>query len=315
MAETFHTLVHGLRVGSDMPLEGMPLGGTEGRPDVNVARTDWIPPIEADAPVILSYAYDSGQTVHAATDDNASTCISFPGVGRFRLSEGLDRVEMWVESAASTDMAAVLLQGWVMSMVIMLRGGTVLHASAVESNGSTVGFLADSGMGKSTLAGMLIRDGARLLSDDVLRVEGRPDNEFVVHPGSTSLRLRPAASELAHSLTGAQVSPTTDGRLSVQFERLNGEPVRLDAVFIPFPSQGATRLEVEWLPPVVAAVELNRYPRVYDWKIEAPVRQHFQVTSALAWSVPVGLLSVPWGPPWPSGLLVDLLALVSATGH
>jgi hypothetical protein len=82
-------------------------------------------------------------------------------------------------------------------------------------------------------------------------------------------------------------------------------------MLIPVVSRTDVQARIEWVPPAVAAFELNAYPRVYDWHDRQPIRDHFAVAAEIAGSVPVGFLFVPWGPPWPTGLLEQVDQLLS----
>ncbi len=55
-----------------------------------------------------------------------------------------------------------------------LVGRPSLHASCVEVGGRAVAFQGLSGVGKSTLAALMIERGARLVTDDALSLEPRP---------------------------------------------------------------------------------------------------------------------------------------------
>jgi len=76
-----------------------------------------------------------------------------------------------------------------------LQGQIALHASAVAINQSAVGFIGDSGRGKSTLVASLAAQGFRLISDDVLGLEVQTNGKFLGLPGYPQLRLMPAARD------------------------------------------------------------------------------------------------------------------------
>ena len=76
----------------------------------------------------------------------------------------------------------------VLGAALTLAGEEPLHATAVEVGGRAIGLLGPSGAGKSTLAACLIGRGARLLTDDLLRVAFR-DGRVIVHAGPHRLKL------------------------------------------------------------------------------------------------------------------------------
>ena len=301
--------IHGYRVGAPVELEGVRERGVDAPLDITITEVDHLDGADDEHRQVLSHDFPGGQFVKASMDDDGAVTVDFSSTSRFRISGRQDRIEMSVRDPSDRGTAIVLLQGWVMAMTVMLRGGVVLHASAVEAAGRGVAFLAHSGMGKSTVTAMAVRDGGTLVSDDVLRVEV-VDGAVRAHPGLTAIRLRPAAGLLADTIPGVTVSETADGRILARVERDDGGPVPLAAVLVPLPSRDTDHLEVKWLDPPIAAVELNEYPRVYDWHVTGPQRRQFEVTAEMAESVPVGLLSIPWGPPWPDDFLGDVLDLL-----
>ena len=303
--------IHGYSVGSMFDLEGVDDRCPAVAADIEIEQVnDLAAPSTHDRPV-LSYDFGHDRYVRASMDESGAVNVEFSAMSRFRISSDQDRIEFTVRPSGSLGEAVVLLQGWVMAMTVMLRGGVVLHASAVDTDGMGLAFLADSGMGKSTVTAMGLRDGATLVSDDVLRVEETSGGAVVAYPGLTAIRLRPSAGDLAPLIPGVTVGETVDGRVLARVERGDADPVALHAVFVPLPSRTAKRLDVKWLDPAIAAVELNHYPRVYDWQISGPQRSQFELTSKMATSLPVGLLSIPWGPPWPDGFLDDVLGLLT----
>ena len=74
------------------------------------------------------------------------------------------------------------------SIRTLFTGGTPLHAAAVHLDDYLVGFIAPSGVGKTSLLMQLLKDGARFVSDDVVTAHAE-GNEIVVSP-ATSLRAK-----------------------------------------------------------------------------------------------------------------------------
>jgi hypothetical protein len=81
-----------------------------------------------------------------------------------------------------------LVLAQVLPLAAVLRGKDVLHASAVALEGRAVAFMGRSGAGKTTLAGRIIANGGRLVTDDVLAVD-RARQEVVVHRGGAVARI------------------------------------------------------------------------------------------------------------------------------
>jgi hypothetical protein len=80
------------------------------------------------------------------------------------------------------------LLNFVLSTSLTLRGEEPLHATVVDLGDRSVGLLGPSGAGKSTLAAFLIGQGAKLVTDDMLRLTFADGRAFA-HAGPRRLKL------------------------------------------------------------------------------------------------------------------------------
>lgn len=71
----------------------------------------------------------------------------------------------------AADLAAPL-EGPALGMALRRDGHTLLHASSVRLGSRGVAFCGMSGQGKSTLAAMMLAEGAQFWGDDILRIVG-----------------------------------------------------------------------------------------------------------------------------------------------
>lgn len=108
----------------------------------------------------------------------------------------------------------------------------VLHASAVAVDGAAVAFVGESGQGKTTTAAAFLRDGHRVLSDDVAAITFPPDGP-VVRSGYPSIKLDPAVVD-RFDLEIEQV-PRTCGARDRHFYRMDRDqptdPVPLERIY------------------------------------------------------------------------------------
>jgi ABC-type uncharacterized transport system YnjBCD ATPase subunit len=80
------------------------------------------------------------------------------------------------------------LLNFVLSAALTLRGEEPLHATVLERGGRAFALLGPSGAGKSTLAAFLIARGARLITDDMLRLTFA-SGRALAHHGPHRLKL------------------------------------------------------------------------------------------------------------------------------
>jgi hypothetical protein len=235
--------------------------------------------------------------------------IRYDGSAQFVIDRGANTITVHPESAEGRRIVPVLLGTNVLAHVLAREGELVLHASAVELGGRALAIVGGVGAGKSTLAALLCGAGARLVSDDMLRVdlsEGAPS----CFRGTGVVRLRPAAASLASEIAGAEVIETADGRVGVIPAPAPSDRPPLGAVLVPAPSREAAELEVVRLGDPEALVELLRYPRLIAWRTSGPIRAHFDGAARLAQSLPLYRATIPWGPPFAAGLAAELLDAV-----
>lgn len=90
--------------------------------------------------------------------------------------------------------AKEFVMGNTMALLFFERDMNVIHGSAVRFNGKTIIISGDSGAGKSTTASKLIREGAKLISDDQ-SVVFMEDGNAMLLPGYPSQKLCVDASE------------------------------------------------------------------------------------------------------------------------
>jgi hypothetical protein len=228
------------------------------------------------------------------------------GICDVSLDAGASTATCHRDPAQDPELLPVVITGMLVAMVLVLRGALVLHASAVEIAGSAIAVVGRSGMGKSTLATLLCGAGARLVTDDVLRVEPGPPAHCWL--GSTESRLRPAAATLADEFHVRDARATADGRTALTLPRSDVDPLPLVAVLVPWPDRSATEVSVEWQPPARAMLTLSAFPRLTGWTDPRTNAQQFELLGGLVRTVPVGVARVPWGPPFDADVGRTLLS-------
>jgi hypothetical protein len=111
-----------------------------------------------------------------------------------------NHLKMWIDgptirlawpSPMSTAELSHCIMHAVLPLALSVRGYQFLHAGAVVTAADhTLLLLGESGRGKSTLATWFASNGARLLSDDAVRI-GKQAEKWVAFPSYPSVSLRP----------------------------------------------------------------------------------------------------------------------------
>lgn len=239
--------------------------------------------------------------------NDGTVLLRLHGRADFEISADRRSVRAWRDPRCDPEMLGIFVAGNLLATVLALRGETVLHASAVEIGGSALAFVADSGVGKSTLAALACARGARFVTDDVLRIHEASDSSMSCWPGATENRLRRDVAQLAGELVGADTRLSADNRTVWRPPATTRDTCTLAAVVLPRPDRERTELDLRKLAPGVAVLELSRRPRLLGVTDPDLVAQSFRNMSRLAGRVPVYSARVPWGPPFDPATIDSLI--------
>lgn len=303
--------MHGLQIRTDLPLAGVPAGRPGAAPDLHMRRgLRRHVPDQAPRGCVWAAIERGGQDGTFATlvgrGQREGWTLRVHGVCDVEIEGDLKTVILHSDPTADLGLTQVLATGLVISVVCLLRGHLVLHASCVQWRNSAVAIVGRSGAGKSTTATLLCRAGARLITDDVLRVD--PGSPAWCYAGTTENRLRSgAAGELA---TGYTSRSAADGRVAVALPSADRRRLPLRRILIPYPDRSAADLTFEHVTSAHALLLLSAFPRVPGWCHAASRARQFELTAELVRSVPVVVATMPWGPPFPPSLGRALLDAV-----
>jgi hypothetical protein len=104
-----------------------------------------------------------------------------PNTAIFSIQEG-KKIIVSPIVGSEEDKIRLYILGTCMGAILIQRKLLPLHGSAVAINGKAYAFIGDSGAGKSTIATALIKEGYKLLSDDIIPVFLSKDNIPYVIP-------------------------------------------------------------------------------------------------------------------------------------
>lgn len=291
MTDTYR--LHGLDIASPYPLGHR---GESACPDITVTvemapeGTDHSSPLTGRRVAHLTVDRPYYELVDRGADGQV---FRYHGLVDVLIPPDQRQVRCLLLPEAEEAMLPVILAGNVISSLLLLRGECVLHASAVECDGQAVALVGRSQSGKSTLAALAALNGARLVTDDVLRVV-EDSGGLVCHRGGSDLRLRPSSKALAEA-GRAVVQTTADGRHLLRAPATPFDTLAMRAVVFPRLRTSDHPLVRTRIEPKDALFTMLACPRVQNWEDLATAAAHFSRLASLAEHVPAYTLDLPWG--------------------
>ncbi len=182
--------LYGLRVRSVLSLPAKPIE-VQGVPDVFITFSELSlgsEPPEAEE-VLAKYFLDKQVVYTLSRLKNGEYWLEFSERVTLRISRDLRQVRVILQKNVSLSWVSHLLVGVVPAVVLTLSGEWLLHASAVAFPQGVVAMVGETATGKTTLAALLCRLGARLVTDDLLRLH-KDSLVPTCEPGPGWLRLR-----------------------------------------------------------------------------------------------------------------------------
>lgn len=150
------------------------------------------------------------------------------GYGRYVVSSDGHEVRIAPYSVSSWRWQRMLIAR-VLPFAATLQGLEVFHASAVEIDGRVVAFVAQTGVGKTSLAVNLVLRGATFVTDDVLAIEPRA-GDLRAHPGLALVSIRPEERRrISAAMRGLGTVVSRGSKTHVELTRRN-DPGPLDTM-------------------------------------------------------------------------------------
>ena len=208
-------------------------------------------------------------------------------VARFLVADGC-RIVVEPRGGSRVDLDSLLI-GPVLAAVLQQRGITTLHASSVATSAGAVAFLGDRGVGKSSLAGALMKLGYPLLADDVTGVVV-DDGEPWAIPGLPRIRLLgDSLKSLGAVALGAGGS---DGKAQVAAERYQAARLPLAACYLLEADAGRPLDAAPAAIAPVAAGQAFRWLARHSYRRKrlralGKLEPHFRVLATIAGRIPM----------------------------
>ncbi|MEO5641663.1 MAG: hypothetical protein ABIQ98_07870 [Sphingomicrobium sp.] len=156
---------------------------------------------------------------------------------RFEVTDG-KRILILAPPDTSQNDIRVWLMGTVMAALLNQRGYFALHGNMVAlPGGGAAAFSGTSGAGKSTIAGLLERDGFRVLGDDLCAIQLAPDGRPMIHAGIPRLKLWGETLDLLGRPSGGLERVATSIRkfhvpLGSHQEEGSLDPIALERIYL-----------------------------------------------------------------------------------
>lgn len=289
--------VYGLRLRTSLPLTfpAEPAGAT-GDHDVEI-REDSSGQL-AGAMERSGLAPDREAWMQHARLSDGSTYVRWEDLFHFLVPGDGRRIIYGRLGQASEESIQTYLLGQVLSYALTKQGHETLHATVVVIDSRAVGFMGESGMGKSTLAAAFLKTGATLLTDDLLRLAPLGAG-YVAYPGPPRIKLVPRAAEelVSWRWNGSPMNPWSEKLvIPLPASHFSAEPVPLSMLYaLSEPDEGSDpqSVSIRSLSQREALIELLAH--TFNRKIldHARLVRQFQAAQAVASAIPVRVLAYP----------------------
>ncbi|CAN5867785.1 hypothetical protein BH23GEM5_BH23GEM5_15640 [soil metagenome] len=285
--------LYGLRIRSEWSLPAV-VEAEAGEFDIELleGRPEWFNDASREAGI---GGQDPAWYRYARLGDG-STYVRYRGLFEFLVSPDGSRIVGLPHAAADSESFHTHLLGQVLSLALLQRGIEPTHSTVMIVDGEAVGFLGDSGYGKSSLAATFLKAGNPLLTDDLL-VISEEEERWIAHPGPPRIKLYPetARSILGDSVSGTRVHPQSPKLLVPLKPPLAHEfATPLKALYV-LPQPGTVPddedVTIAAGAPQRACLELIK--NTYNAVVASPERLQSQLAFAgrLTTSIPVKFLS------------------------
>ena len=101
--------------------------------------------------------------------------FNVPNIANFYIKDGKSIIISPLDEE-DEDVLRLYILGTCMGTILMQRKILPLHGSAIEIDGKVYAIVGDSGAGKSTLASAFLKQGYKLVSDDVIAISVSQEN-------------------------------------------------------------------------------------------------------------------------------------------
>jgi len=239
---------------------------------------------------------DGDEVVLSLAGRGPNYWLRFPELADFYLQTEEGRILLAPDATADADTLEHLLVDQLLPRLLAQGEHLLVHASAVTIAERHVLFLGPSGWGKSTLAGLLERQGHAVHSDDCVQLQ-RGGDRYEALPTYPSLRLYPDSLDalFAKTPSTARVASYTEKkRIAIESAKGIHAPVVVDAIYVlGDPDEADDTVHITPLRTSQTCQVLIRHSFRLDLKDREATAVHFARCAELANRVPAFALDYP----------------------
>lgn len=258
--------LYGLNFQSTFTIQGLKeIAPPQNNPDVTIQLVsdgcidDFVPKDVAQQPIALQL-------------ERTDALIYLQNCGVYLIQGGCKIVIVSTPNVLLTKISQALL-GVVLAILLYQRGLYILHASTAAIGNTAVGFLGDSGAGKSSALATVIAQGLAGITDDLTAVQ-LDTNKAIVYSGVSQMKL---SAEVANTLMLRESVSQTDTNYEISFSfspAQAGHAFSLQHLYI---LEYGQDFSIEPIPRQQAIIELLRYSGL---KSVLPIRNRYQFSQA-----------------------------------
>ena len=185
--------LYGLVIDHDDRLSEV-LAASQTHVDVRVQKISPPTPFPSPSHWFMNWHLPGGEKWLACAKMEQGYLLRFNDLADFSMDSNGSEIICMPRPGIPEDTIQHLLLDQVLPLVVNLRGGEALHASAVLTSQGVVAFAGPAGSGKSTVAGSLVKEGFPFVSDDCLTLSKKGLDIYAI-PAYPGLRLWDDAQE------------------------------------------------------------------------------------------------------------------------
>ena len=289
-----HAHVYGLVVSADIRLPEL-IPGNDGARDIAICSRERID--GAIEPAFMTWTTPPLGPWLSFHKSDGGYLLRFRDTADFRIDGRGTRIEWARLNGAPENTLRHLLLDQVLPMVLNLRGGEALHASAVMTSEGAIAFCGGTGSGKSTLAAIFASHGDTVVTDDCLPICARGGRLYGA-PGYPGLRLW---REVVDELGWRDHAQDCVAHYTAKLRALRRIPAAdfplqdfvLRAIYVLEPHEGQGDVEFIELSPRDRMMGLLSYAFRLDVTDRMMLARQFQRMEAYAGMLPVRKLRLP----------------------